>query len=511
MFASQPTVGLSSRERGLGRSRRTRSAMPAPASLPVAYALAMSSELHAPADLLTAAWSLMPGAAEIEAGSCEFVPPSAPVRSAYPIATVAAASVGAASLAAVGAGIARRGGSGGPPEPISVDVGHALADWRGHVAVDGEAVPAWAPLSGRYRAAGDRFVQLHCNFPHHAAGAAAVLGVGEDRAAFETAIASRDPFELEEAMRTAGMICAAYRTPAEWDTHPHALATADLPLLTVDRLGDAPPRADVGPADAEPVDRALDGLRVLDCSRVLAGPVCGRTLAAHGADVLRVGARHLPSVEVGVIATGFGKRNAYVDLDTEAGVERFTGLVTSADVFVDAYRPGALAERGFAAERAAELNPGIVVVEICAFDWQGPWAQRRGYDSIVQSTTGIALGQAALVDSEEPVHLPMQALDFATGYLAAFAAAGLVAEQARSGGSWRARLSLLRTRNWLAGIRTPELFEPGPPPPVEPYLHDVASPFGTVSAVRPVAGRWDRPPAPLGSSEPVWLSSVDTA
>lgn len=475
----------------------------------------MSSELYAPADILTDVWSLMPGATEIEADSCEFMPPSVPVPSAYPIATVAAASVGAATLAAVDAGIARRCGSGGPPEPISIDVGHALADWRGHVAVDGKAFPAWAPLSGRYRAAGDRFVQLHCNFPHHAAGAAAVLGVGEDRAAFETAIASRDPFELEDAMRAAGMICAAYRTPAEWDAHPHALATADLPLLAIDRLGDAPPRPVVGPADAgadaDPVDRALDGLRVLDCSRVLAGPVCGRTLAAHGADVLRVGAPHLPSVEVGVVATGFGKRNAYVDLDTEAGVERFAELVTSADVFVDAYRPGALAGRGFAAERAAELNPGIVVVEICAFDWEGPWAQRRGYDSIVQSTTGIALGQAALVGSEEPVHLPMQALDFATGYLAAFAAAGLVAEQARSGGSWRARLSLLRTRNWLAGIRSPQPFEPGSPPPVEPYLHDVGSPFGTVTAVRPIAGRWDRPPAPLGSSGPVWLSSLDVA
>ncbi|MGI9615557.1 MAG: hypothetical protein ACR2QO_21775, partial [Acidimicrobiales bacterium] len=172
----------------------------------------MSYELHAPADLLADIRSLVPGASAIEA-SCEFVPPSAPVRSAYPIATVAAASVGAATLAAVDAGSARRGGSGGRAEPASLDVGHALADWRGHVAIDGEAVPGWAPLSGRYRAAGDRFVQLHCNFAHHAAGAAEVLGVGENRAAFETAIATRDPFELEDAMLSAGMICAAYRTP----------------------------------------------------------------------------------------------------------------------------------------------------------------------------------------------------------------------------------------------------------------------------------------------------------
>ncbi len=458
---------------------------------------------------------------------CRLVPSDAPVASAYPVADLAGATVGAATLAALDAGAARGGGfDRRATAPITVDVAHALADWRGQVAVDGAEVPGWAPLSGRYRAAGDRFVQLHCNFPHHASGAAAVLGVAEDRAGFESAIVRRDAFELEEEMRTAGMICAAYRTPGEWDAHPHAAATADLPLLTVDRLGDAPPRQPSPtwtPAPAPPVapapvtgdhadrstpapssSRSLAGVRVLDCSRVLAGPVCGRTLAAHGADVLRVGAAHLPSVDVGVIATGFGKRNAFVDLDTPAGVERFTELLASTDVIVDAYRPGALAARGFPAERAAELNPGVVVVEICAFDWVGPWAGRRGFDSIVQSTTGIALGQAALIGSDEPVHLPMQALDFATGYLAAFAAARLVAEQARTGGSWRARLSLLRTRNWLVGLEEPRPFEPGPPPPTEPFTHEVSSPFGRITAVRPVAGRWELPPTPLGSSAPTW-------
>lgn len=463
------------------------------------------------ADRLTEVWSLIDGDQTIGPERCRLVPAEALVASAYPVADMAGATVGAATLAALDAGTARSDGSDERAAgSLTVDVAHALADWRGQVAVDGSEVPGWAPLSGRYRAAGGRFVQLHCNFPHHASGAAEVLGVGEDRDAFQAAVARRDPFELEEEMRTSGMICAAYRTLDEWAVHPHAVATADLPLLTVERLGDAPPRSSRSAAgrSAErrvaPLNRPLGGLRVLDCSRVLAGPVCGRTFAAHGADVLRVGAPHLPSVEVGVIATGFGKRNAFVDLDTAAGVERFTELLASADVFVDAYRPGALAGRGFSAERAAEINPGIVVVEICAFDWVGPWAGRRGFDSIVQSTTGIALGQAELIGSDEPVHLPMQALDFATGYLAAFAGARLVAEQARRGGSWRARLSLLRTRNWLVGLDEPRPFDSGPPPPTEPYTQEVSSPFGTITAVRPVAGHWELPPAPLGSSEPVW-------
>jgi len=452
-------------------------------------------------------WALVPG----DGGRppLDLTPAPFTLASAFPVDAIATVSVAAATLAAAAL---RTSGQGGP-DPVQLDGGGALASCTGWLRRDGEPIPVWADLSGLYRCRDGRAVQIHANFPHHAAGVAARLGVPEEREAVATAIGSWDAFELEAALIDDGMICAAYRTLHEWAAHPHATATAGLPLIEVERLGDAGP---LTPAATERLaagdDRALAGVRVLDCTRVLAGPVCGQTLAAHGADVLRVGAAHLPFIPMGVMTTGFGKRNAYVDLGTAEGRAAFGALADGAHVLVDAYRPGSLAARGFGATDLAERRPGIVVVEICAFDWVGPWAGRRGYDSIVQTTTGLALagadaaraGGADVLDGQ-PVHLPVQALDYATGFLAAFAAQRLVAHQRRVGGSWRARVSLLRTRNWLVSLGGPTPFVPAPLPDLSPWLHTVDSPFGRIEAPTPVAGRWDTPPAPLGTSPATWL------
>ena len=306
-------------------------------------------------DALAEAWSLTPG--EPNPPPVSFTEAATSYPAAFDVERAAATSVAASILAAREFG-ARRGlpspssGPGHDPEdPISID--HAMAAFSGYLRVDGEPIPIWADLSGRYETADGRQVQIHANFVHHAAGVAKVLGAPEDRAEVAAAIATWQAAELESALLEAGMICAIYRSQAEWDAHPHAQATCDLPLLEATQIGDAPARAHT-PA----TDRALDGIRVLDCSRVLAGPVCGQTLAAHGADVLRIGAPHLPSVPLGVISTGFGKRNAFLDLDSVIDRMRFRELLADADVFVDAYRPGALASRGFAAEAAAAIKPG---------------------------------------------------------------------------------------------------------------------------------------------------------
>ena len=401
------------------------------------------------------------------------------------------------------------GARGGHPLPERViDLDHLLAWCTTHVEIDGEVVPAWGDLSGVYPTADRRHLQIHCNFEHHAAGVVARLGCHADRESVAAAIVERNAFEIEADLIADGMIGAVVRTLDEWDAHPHASATRDLPLVTVERIGDADPIVDR--ASVEP----LSHLRVLDCSRVLAGPVAGQILAALGADVLRVGAAHLPTVPVGVIATGFGKRNTSLDLRTRRGRDSMQGLLASGDVWIDAYRPGALAGFDLSPDRVAALRPGIVIVQISAFDWSGPWAGRRGFDSIVQSTTGVRWAGGELARGNDgrhagrgPIGLPVQALDYATGFLAAGAAAQLVAHQRRVGGSWLARLSLLRTRDWLARRSSPHPFVPAPVPVDADLLETTASPFGRLRTVRPFVGsnRWA--PQPLGSVDPAWSAS----
>lgn len=390
----------------------------------------------------------------------------------------------------------------GAPESRTIDRQHLLAWCTTTVEVDGAAVPAWADLSGVYVTRDDRRIQVHCNFDHHARGVVEALQCEPTREAVTAAMAERDAFELEAVLIDAGMIGAVVRTLNEWDAHPHAAATRHLPLASVDRIGDAAPSPSPTPSPAGAADGPLAAMRVADCSRVLAGPVAGQMLASFGADVLRVSAEHLPSVPIGVIATGFGKRNTNVDLRTSDGLATMRALLADADVWIDAYRPGAFAEYDLTPELVAQLRPGIVVVQVSAFDWVGPWAGRRGFDSIVQSTTGVraAGGDAALGGSGEPVGLPVQALDYATGFLAAGLAAQLVRHQRQVGGSWCARTSLLRIRNWLVGSGGPTPFSPAPVEVDPGLLAGIDSDFGHVTTVRPFAGEWRSAPALLGSA-----------
>ena len=445
-----------------------------------------------------AALHALTGGASPDLDWLEFSGPQQILASPFAVTEAAAASVAAATLAAAELFEAR----GGIAQPIDVDRAHAVAAFSIErlLRVNGDPVEAWAALSGAYRTRDRRYIQLHCNFPHHAQGVADVLDVPKGRAAFEQAIGGWDAVDLEAALIEAGMVGAAYRTLDEWNAHPHAFATAGLPPLEVSRIGDA----DIRPFPA--AERPLEGIRVLDCSRVLAGPVAGMTLASHGADVLRVGAEHLPTVDNGVISTGFGKRSAHIDLRTLEGKATFTRLLSEADVLIDAFRPGALESHGFGPAEVARICPGIVMVQLCAFDWSGPWAGRRGFDSIIQSTTGLAL---AASEDGAPKPLPVQVLDHATGYLAAFAALRALTRRQSEGGSWLARLSLLRTRNWLVNLGAGG--EPDEPASLKRYTHELDSAFGTLTAVRPFddlpasPARWDRAPSPVGSDSAEWL------
>lgn len=430
----------------------------------------------------------------------EIVGPSRVAASAFDVDRALAVSAAYAVAAADGVG--------GSVRPRSIDLEHLLAFCTTHVEVDGEPVPAWADLSGVYETADGRHLQIHCNFDHHAAGVVERLGCEPSRGSVAAAIGGRQAFELESQLIADGMIAAVVRTLDEWSQHPHARATAGLPLVGVEQIGDAP----ATPLPAGSVaDAPLRGVRVVDCSRVLAGPVAGQMLAGAGADVIRVGAEHLPSVPIGVMATGFGKRNAFADIGTDAGRAALWSLLRESDVWIDAYRPGAMAAHGFTPERVAAERPGIVIVQVCAFDWVGPWAGRRGFDSIIQSTTGVraAGGEYALGDdgtplASGPIGLPVQALDYATGFLAAGVASQLVDRRSAEGGSWLARLSLLRTRDWLVQMGGPTAFRPSPVAVDDRFLGELESDFGRIRSVRPFVGTWPSPPTHLGSAPPAW-------
>ena len=285
------------------------------------------------------------------------------------------------------------------------------------------------------------------------------------------------------------MIAANLRTLDEWDGHPHAIATRHLPPITVTRVADGEPRKDSTPT------------RVLDCSRVLAGPIAGQLFAAHRADVLRIDSPVLPSVEICVMATGSGKRNAHVDLTSAEGASTMRTLLDGTDVWIDAYRPGTMADRGFDVDALPE---GVVAVRLSAFDNVGPWAGRRGFDSIVQSTTGIVRAGAEASGTNKPTPLPVQALDYMTGFLAAGAAERARQHQRQEGGTWLVEVSLLRTRNWLLSLGGPHTFEPTAVDPSSDHLVTMTTDFGELTTPRPISGDLASPPYLLGTHEPVW-------
>src|ERR1700754_3014247 len=316
--------------------------------------------------------------------------------SSFRVAAAAQASIAAAGMAAAQNWQLRSGQS----QHVAVDMRHAVIECRSerYLRVDGKPPPpAWDAIAGVYKTRDQRFVRLHTNFQHHRDAVCKVLDCKPERDEVQAALMQWDAEAFETAAYAAGGVVAMMRSHSEWSDLPHAKALAQLPLFSIERIGEAAPRP--WPAG----DRPLAGLRVLDLSRVIAGPVAGRTLAAHGADVLLVSGPDLPAIPWLSIDTGRGKLSSFVDLRSEQGRGELRDLLAQADVFSQGYRPRALAALGFAAEDAARISPGIVYVSLSAYGSSGPWAERRGFDSLVQTATGFNHdeGQAGGVDGPQ--------------------------------------------------------------------------------------------------------------
>ena len=424
--------------------------------------------------------------------------------SVFPIGIAASACIGAVGLAASELWRLRTGEA----QPVRVAMRNAALAYRSehYLRVDGARVAGPDRARSYFRDVSGRWMQLHMGYAHHRDGILHELGCRDDEAEIARAFARRDAFEFEDTLAARGLPGYALRTRAEWAAHPQALALAGIPVVELAPLGDAPRR----PLPAG--DRPLAGVRVADLTRVIAGPVSGRTLAAHGADVLRIHPPHLSEVPVLAIDGGRGKRCAHVDLREPGDRSNFDALLAGADVFVQGFRPGGLAALGYAPEEVAERRPGIVYVTLSAWSESGPWAGRHGFDSLVQTATGIVAEGSAARGIEEPAPLPCQALDHSAGYLAAFGAMMGLARRAAEGGSWLVRVSLAAAGRWIDGLgRIDGLAAPDPDlAAVADRLERRRTAFGEMTSVRcaeelpATPPRFALPAAPLGSHRCEW-------
>ncbi len=425
-----------------------------------------------------------------------------------------AAAEGAAAALAAGAGtaalIARERGA--HPGPVHLATRHAEASLLGFAYLS-FSDPARAPAlrvapeertaaAGFYPTRDGRWVYLHSGFPHNTAGLLELLGTPDDRAAVARAIAGYAAGELEDAIAEAGLCGAMVRTAQQWDASVAGRLLGSRPVVEIVQVGDSRPEP-----FADGAKRPLEGVKVLDLTRILAGPTCARTLASYGARVLRIGAARLPSIPLFVADTGFGKRSAFLDLAQQADRLTLSRLVGEADVFSQGYRSGAMERLGFGVADVARMRPGIVYVSINCYGHEGPWRTRPGWEQLAQTVTGMAEAQGRHLGADQPTLLPAAVTDYTTGYLAAFGTLVALHRRARLGGSYWVRVSLARTGMWVRalGQRRSVAARAITPAEIEPMRGSMDTAWSRCRYLCPavridgLAVEWREPPVPLGT------------
>lgn len=399
----------------------------------------------------------------------------------------------------------------GRAQRVAIDVRAAAAALLSFAHVRGSASPPGrtALTTTAFYAARDGWVHLHGGFPHLHEGTLALLGCGDAREDVASAVATWEAQALEDALAERRLCGARVRSAEEWARHPQGATLVNTPVLEIERIGDGPPESLRGG------ERPLSGVRVLDLTRVLAGPTCGRTLAEHGADVMRIHGPHLPSIPPFVFDTGHGKLSATLDLRRETDAAQLRALVRAGDVLSRGYRQGSLDRFGLGTAALAELRPGIVVVSINCYGHAGPWSGRGGWEQLAQTATGIASEQGG---GDAPRLLPAAATDYITGYLAAFGALVALARRARDGGSYEVRVSLARSGMWLLGADrvagTPVGLSAAE---LAGWTRATDTADGTVLHLGPVLElsetppHWTRPSVPLGTHAAAWPERVSPA
>ncbi|MES3001528.1 MAG: CoA transferase [Pseudomonadota bacterium] len=426
------------------------------------------------------------------------------VRTSIKAGETGAASIAASGMAAAWLWRLKRD----QRQHVNVDASAATAAMQSYkfMKIDGRPPGAVMDvLTNSYQLKDGRWIYLHCNFPSLAEKNCLALGAQATPESIRERVARWDGLALEEALFEAGGVGAMVRSEEEWAASPQGIAAAAEPVLEIVRIGDAP----VEPLPAG--DRPLSGVRVLDLTRVLAGPTCAKNLAEHGADVLRISRPGLADSGVLDFDTGVGKLSAHLDMRDAAQMNEMRELVRGCDVFSQAYRPGTLAARGLSPEAVAALRPGVVYVSLNAWGFNGPWSQRRGYDTVVQAANGFAWN-----GGERPAFAPVAQQDYVAGYLMAYGAMVALARRATEGGSWHVRVSLAACGEWirrhgsLAHVDYEACPTQVPDEIVQPWLRQTSSPAGVITQLGPVTRmsvtptRWERPVPAAGSSPRSW-------
>ena len=405
----------------------------------------------------------------------------------------------------------------GRRQRIAIDVRHAAATcqssklMRQPAAGGGwELVPAspamehMRSITQPWRCKDGRWYLPHFNLPHLHERVIGVLRCKSDADAVAKAIAQWDSHDLEEAIAQARACGSIVRSNAEWLAHPQGKMLSGRPLVEITKIGESDPIP--FPAGGRP----LSGIKVLDLTRILAGPCAARTLAENGADVLMVAAKHLPQVREHVMDMSHGKRSCYLDFNRAEDVATLKKLVRNADVFSQGYRPGIMDRHGLGPEQLAAERPGIVYLSISCYGHGGPFSNRGGWEQISQSATGICLDNG----DERPTLLPASACDYTTGYNGAYGVLLALARRAREGGSYHVRVSLCRSGMYIyeqGHVAYPEADMGLSEAELEAIMIESKGGYGALKHLAPVLRMsetkpyWDKPSPLLGSSRPEWL------
>lgn len=432
------------------------------------------------------------------------------LASPYPIADIASAV-----MSAVAHGVTEiHSRRTGVTQQARISRGHASLAMatNEYLRVNGKILGSWDPLTRYFRSADQQWIYLHTAFSHLRNATLKHLNVDNDQPAVEKAIAKIQADEFESSAIKKGLTVARLRTRQQWQDHAQFDSLNQQPLLKISRIDESP--AQPLPEYSSFPARPLQGLRVLDFSRVIAGPMAGRSLAEHGATVLRVASPKLPFIEGLVIDTGAGKHSCHLDLTRHEDNVAMKKLISETDVVINAYRPGSLDKFDLSVADLVRQRPGIICASISAFSEHGPWAGRRGYDTLVQATTGLAQDYG----EEQPRRLPCQPLDYICGYLSSFGIMVAMLKREQSGGSWHVEMSLARTANWLWEMFDAMHAEPAPPltnisfeqAREMDFIVRNNSSYGTLQSLAPVIAfsktpaAYSRSVVPLGSDPAEW-------